>query len=99
MTLIEFKKSLTSDKPPENLNAVLCALWYDAKNDWDEAHKIAQSVTATDGSWVHAYLHRKEGDLSNARYWYNRARRSAPSQSVTLDEEWTELASHFSDRA
>ena len=66
------------------------ALWHDGRGDWDKAHRIAQSVDDAEGAWVHAYLHRKEGDLSNAGYWYSRAGR--PRSEVPLDEEWEEIA-------
>jgi hypothetical protein len=67
-------------------------LWYDAHGDWHRAHECAQEDAGKDGSWVHAYLHRKEGDQSNAGYWYARARRSMPAASVTLEAEWAEIA-------
>jgi hypothetical protein len=69
------------------------ALWWDAHGDWDRAHQLAQSVDTPDGAWVHAYLHRKEGDLSNADYWYRRAGRQRPG--IPLDAEWMELARAF----
>jgi hypothetical protein len=64
-------------------------LWYDGKNDWEQAHIIAQDLPTKEGSWVHAYLHRKEGDAWNANYWYNRADRSMPDYS--LEKEWEEM--------
>jgi hypothetical protein len=66
------------------------ALWYDGKDNWDRAHEIAQDITTDDGSWIHAYLHRKEGDHGNAAYWYRRAGRSMPQ--VSLGEEWKQIA-------
>ena len=89
MTLDELKASLSSDVPPVDVPAVQ-ALWHDARGDWDRAHRIAQEIDAADGSWVHAYLHRKEGDLSNAGYWYRRAGKANPS--VPLGEEWEQIA-------
>ena len=77
----------------EGLPPLLAALWWDARGDWVRAHEIAQSVETADGSWVHAYLHRKEGDLGNADYWYRRAGRRRPA--VTLDDEWAEIAEAF----
>jgi hypothetical protein len=68
------------------------ALWHDAKGDWERAHNCAQEDHGRDGSWVHAYLHRKEGDLGNANYWYARAGRKMPDRLVSLQTEWTELA-------
>ncbi len=90
MTLEELKTSLAHDEPPAGLQAVVRALWQDAKGRWDEAHRIAQDVGDADGAWVHAYLHRKEGDLSNASYWYSRAGRRRPD--VSLEEEWEAIA-------
>ena len=90
MTLAELKTSLSQKTPPPGMPELVRALWHDARGDWDEAHRIAQSVDDPDGAWVHAYLHRKEGDLSNAGYWYSRARR--PRSVVPLDQEWEEIA-------
>ncbi|MGB3851034.1 MAG: hypothetical protein WA958_13770 [Tunicatimonas sp.] len=67
----------------------LMALWYDAQDDWDQAHDYAQRQTDSASAWVHAYLHRKEGDLPNANYWYVRAGRTLPE--VRLAEEWKEI--------
>lgn len=66
------------------------ALWHDARGDWDEAHRLAQRDDDRGGAWVHAYLHRKEGDLSNAAYWYRRAGR--PTAHHALGDEWREIA-------
>jgi len=85
MTLDEFRR--TPD--PAALTEPLRALWHDMSGDWEEAHRIAQDVEDESGAWVHAYLHRKEGDLSNAAYWYRRARRAVASDS--LDEEWRSI--------
>jgi hypothetical protein len=90
MTLEEFKASLAEEIPPAALDRTLQALWQDAKGDWDAAHRLAQSVESADGAWIHAYLHRKEGDLSNASYWYSRAGRKMSQSS--LSEEWTHIA-------
>ena len=68
MTLEEFRAS-----DGRGLDGALLALWWDAKGDWEKAHEVAQEVAGVDGAWVHAYLHRKEGDLGNAGYWYRRA--------------------------
>jgi hypothetical protein len=88
MTVAAFRASLSGTEPPK-LNAALRALWWDGKGDWDRAHEAAQEGAGPDGDWVHAYLHRKEGDLSNARYWYSRVGRTMPAGS--LDEEWMDL--------
>src|SRR5229473_8476155 len=90
MNLDEFKNSLTLEQPPAGISPCLAALWFDGKGDWEKSHQIAQDIETNDGAWVHAYLHRKEGDPGNARYWYNRAGRSMPEHS--LEKEWEELA-------
>ena len=89
MTLTEFKTSLTDDAPPPELPPALQALWRDGRGDWDGAHTLAQADEGGAGDWVHAYLHRKEGDDSNAVYGYERADRSPSRKSLT--EEWSEI--------
>lgn len=91
MDLREFRETLTAEAPPAQLSRALQALWYDAKGDWGAAHRLAQAQDDAVGAWVHAYLHRKEGDLANAGYWYARA--SKPVSSRSLDEEWEEIVS------
>src|SRR3954471_4839187 len=94
MTFEELQQSIQSDAaPPANLELALQALWHDARGDWDRAHDCAQADHGRDGSWVHAYLHRKEGDLGNAGYWYSRAGQKTPAGAVTLEAEWAEIAS------
>jgi hypothetical protein len=93
MTLAEFRKSLQADSPPQHVPLLLQALWHDAKGAWERAHEIAQEINTSDGAWVHAYLHRKEGDLSNAAYWYRNAGKKIFSGS--LDEEWNVIVSQF----
>src|SRR5436305_7595461 len=90
MTLQEFRESLCKRAPPIPENLALTGLWWDAKGDWTRAHESAQQDEGPSGAWVHAYLHRKEGDNSNAEYWYRRASKT-PSQA-TLEREWTEIA-------
>lgn len=90
MDLQTFEASLADDAPSTALSPALQALWQDANGDWDEAHRLAQVEDDRDGAWVHAYLHRKEGDPSNAAYWYRRAGR--PVSRRSLDEEWREIA-------
>ena len=85
---------LRSRPTPDGLAPPLAALWWDAKGDWARAHEIAQALASQDGDWIHAYLHRKEGDLANADYWYRRARRHRPSAS--LESEWSELVAALS---
>jgi hypothetical protein len=91
MTLFEFKESIKQSNPPPQIDNLLQALWYDAKGNWETAHDLAQEVHSKDGSWIHAYLHRKEGDLGNASYWYHRA--NQPVCKKSLGEEWEEIAS------
>ena len=95
MTLDEFRQTLSAATPPA-VPALLQSLWHDAKGDWDEAHRIAQDVSGADGAWVHAYLHRKEGDLSNARYWYRQA--GQPTASDSLEGEWTRIVEELLER-
>ena len=92
MTLDAFRATLTTDTPPA-VAPPLLALWHDARGDWDMAHQIAQDLDDASGAWIHAYLHRKEGDQSNAAYWYRRAKR--PVASETLDDEWETIAGAF----
>ena len=80
MTVQEFRDSLLRDDPPRELTTPLAAMWWDAKGDWTRAHESAQQDEGPAGAWVHAYLHRKEGDASNAGYWYQRAGKTAPPQ-------------------
>lgn len=93
MTSDEFTSTLNQDTPPEDLPASLRALWWDAKGNWKQAHHTAQDVHSPDGSWVHAYLHRKEGDEWNAGYWYGRAGRPHPKSS--LNDEWQEIVTEL----
>ncbi len=83
-----------NDNPPEGLSMCLQALWWDNKGDWDRAHEIAQEAGSREGDWIHAYLHRVEGDLGNAGYWYRRAGKPAKGKE-SLPEEWEELVSFF----
>ena len=90
MDIPTFKQTLDRDAPPEDLARALAALWHEAKGDWDQAHRLAQGQKDADGAWVHAYLHRVEGDQSNAEYWYRRAEK--PPSSAPLKKEWDEIA-------
>ena len=90
MTLAELKATLSSAAPPPVLSPALAALWQDAKGDWDAAHRIAQDIESADGAWIHAYLHRKEGDASNATYWYRHA--GKPVALTSLEAEWVQIA-------
>jgi hypothetical protein len=86
MTLAEFKLSLSKSKPPAGLAPALTALWWAAKDNWARAHDIVMNEGGKDCAWVHAYLHRVEGDLDNARYWYREA--GKPAASGPLPPEW-----------
>ena len=90
MDLSEFKRSLAKAKPPAGLSPALVALWWAGKDQWDKAHGIVMDEASKDCAWVHAYLHRVEGDLSNARYWYRQAGR--PVASEPLKAEWDTIA-------
>lgn len=86
MTFDRFRASLSDPAPPQGLPPLLEALWHERHGDWDRAHEMAQGVDDVDGAWVHAYLHRREGDIGNAGYWYRRAGRRAATEP--LDDEW-----------
>jgi hypothetical protein len=89
MTLDDFNNSLAATGPPSGLTRALVGLWWDGKGDWKRAHESAQQDEGLEGSWVHAYLHRKEGDHSNAAYWYSRA--GKPVCREPLDAEWLSI--------
>ena len=88
-------RSLDRPTPPPDLPPVLEALWHDARGDWDAAHEVVQSMASRAAAHVHAYLHRKEGDLPNADYWYRRAGVGRPD--VGLAEEWRDLVVRLVD--
>ena len=89
MTLDEYKATLSGSIPPD-VAPLLRALWHDARGNWDESHRIAQEIEDKSGAWVHAYLHRKEGDASNAAYWYRQA--GQPVATDSLEDEWNRIA-------
>jgi hypothetical protein len=91
MTLEEFEGSDAAE-----FDGALLALWWDAKGDWEKAHGIAQDVNGVDGAWVHAYLHRKDGDLGNAGYWYRRAGRVVASGDSRV--EWVGIVTEMLGR-
>jgi hypothetical protein len=86
MTLDEFRRSVERDAPP-TMPPALVALWHDAKGDWAKAHETAQEMEDQAGAWVHAYLHRKEGDASNAAYWYRRAGKAVAREALEIEFE------------
>lgn len=86
MDLETFENSLSAQNPPEKLSAALRALWKASKGDWEGAHNLVQDDPGQDAAWVHAYLHREEGDTFNANYWYRRA--GKPTASGELSAEW-----------
>jgi hypothetical protein len=89
--MAEFKASLSGAAPAPDLDAPLAALWWAAKGNWDQAHKIAQDEETVEAAWVHAYLHRVEGDSANAGYWYRQA--GKPVASGSLETEWDRITS------
>jgi hypothetical protein len=91
--MTDFRASLSGAAPASNLDAPLAALWWAAKGQWDEAHKTGQDQSTADAAWVHGYLHRVEGDLGNARYWYRQAGR--PVATGSLETEWERIASEL----
>jgi hypothetical protein len=91
VTLAEFKQSLSTPAPPTGISAPLAALWWAANDNWQKAHEIVMDDEGRDAAWVHAYLHRVEGDASNARYWYGQAGRT-PTRAP-IHSEWEEIAS------
>ena len=84
---MSFEEFMAAAVVPAEAGPALAALWHDGQGDWARAHELSQEDKGVNGSWVHAYLHRKEGDLANARYWYVRAGRTPPATAVTLDAE------------
>ena len=88
-----FTASLSAEQPPKDISNLLLALWYAGKKDWDKSHDIAQEIHDSNGSWIHAYLHRMEGDRANAGYWYSKAGKNMPSYS--LEKEWESLVKYF----
>lgn len=97
MTLAEFQSSQNQSNPPSGLSLALQSLWFDARGNWNKAHELAQEDGGAAGNWVHAYLHRKEGDAFNARYWYVRA--GKPVYTGPLEEEWVAISEALLARA
>jgi hypothetical protein len=93
VTPAQFTESLSRSAPPARLSAALQGLWWAAKGEWDRAHRIVQDEEGAEGAWVHAYLHRVEGDVANAGYWYRQAGR--PAGAGPLDDEWQVIAAEL----
>jgi|SRR5690242_1630054 len=90
MKLADFKRSLARPEPPEGLDPAMLALWWAHKGAWDRAHDVVMEDQGTEAAWVHAYLHRVEGDLTNAQYWYRQAHK--PVETGSLHAEWDAIA-------
>jgi hypothetical protein len=86
VSVTDFRASLSGDAPAANLDTPLVALWWAAKGNWDKAHSVAQDEETSEAAWVHAYLHRVEGDIGNAGYWYRQA--GKPVATGPLEAEW-----------
>jgi hypothetical protein len=91
VSMTDFKASLSESAPAQHLARPLAALWWAAKGKWDEAHRIVMDESGPDAAWVHAYLHRVEGDLGNAGYWYRQA--GQPVAKDSLEAEWERIVS------
>jgi len=93
MDALSFEDSLKNNAPPAGVSNALQALWHERHGDWERAHQIAQEINEPQGAWVHAYLHRREGDQSNAAYWYRQA--GKPVTHGSLDDEWRAIVSEL----
>ena len=97
MTAAELAQSAQTDsQPPAGLSLAQQALWLANAGRWDASHDLCQDIPDPAGAWIHAYLHREEGDLGNASYWYHRADKEVPARSVSLAEEWGQIAAALS---
>jgi hypothetical protein len=91
LTLADLESAASARRPlPQDADPLIKALWHDATGDWSDAHELVQNIDSAEAAWIHAYLHRKEGDLQNAQYWYRRAGR--PAASGPLPDEWRVIA-------
>jgi hypothetical protein len=92
-------QTLRQTTDPESLSSKhLRALWYDQNGDWDTAHNIVQAMSDVNAMWIHAYLHRKEPDIWNAKYWYNRCGKPYPGE-MGFDEEAAEILEAINARS
>jgi hypothetical protein len=97
MTVDELLATIADAEPPRGISPLVRALWLEARGDWNGAHQIAQDDDGRDGAWIHAYLHRKEGDAGNAAYWYRQA--AKPVERGALEEEWRRIAAALLSRS
>lgn len=97
MSFPEFLRLLKQEDVPVGLGVPLQSLWQVGRDKWDEAHRLVQDDSSADAAWVHAYLHRQEGDVGNSDYWYARAGKQRPSMS--LEQEWEEISCELLNRA
>lgn len=96
MTAMDLARSAASDdSPPAGISVAAEALWFAKAGKWEIAHDLCQNIPGNPGSWIHAYLHREEGDASNAAYWYARADKPMPAATVSLADEWMEIAAEL----
>jgi len=86
------RSALSGSEPPARLDAIARTLWFAKAGRWDEAHDLCQDLPDPAGAWVHAWLHREEGDLGNAAYWYSRANQPVPAKNLSLADEWDQIA-------
>ncbi len=99
MTAVELSASAKKDaQPPARLSTALRAMWCARAGRWNEAHDLCQEIPGRDGSWIHAWLHREEGDLGNAAYWYHKAGKPVPSSALSLAQEWMDIAADLCER-
>ena len=92
---VQFEQSLNQELPSSDLTPLLKSLWYAGKKDWTNSHNIVEQINSLESSWIHAYLHRWEGDEWNANYWYSKAKRNMPT--ISLDEEWKHIVRFLLD--
>ena len=92
-SLTQFKEFFNAERPDAAMSPQLKSLWYDGKGNWQQAHNQVDHLNDQSSAWVHAYLHRKEGDTWNADYWYRRAGKTRPN--ISIDEEWEQLVLEF----
>ena len=97
MTTADLARSAQADdSPPAGITSAQKALWLVKAGRWHDSHELCNDIPGTAGSWIHAYLHREEGDLGNAAYWYHRADKDVPDQSLSLEDEWAQITSALS---